>query len=176
MSNAASPRPASPSLVEIDKRGRPKHLTPTSPEYYTWYDEKGKRRQYPRRELDMLAKRYANDPTVEVTEVKCDRCREDNFPCYVQKPGFGKAKRCYTCCTGSCSFFKHDTVAEPSETPTNLTYLERAIGGLDAVLAGPVGELAAPLTRVQENLRNLREQLVGGPTTGGGSGVTGNGQ
>ena len=55
-------------------------------------------------------------------------------------------------------------------------YLERAIGGLDAVLAGPVGELAAPLTRVQENLRNLHKQLVGGPTSGGGSGVTGNGQ
>jgi hypothetical protein len=55
-------------------------------------------------------------------------------------------------------------------------YLERAIGGLDAVLAGPVGELAAPLERVQENLKNLREQLVGGPTLGGGSGSSGSGQ
>ena len=67
-------------------------------------------------------------------------------------------------------------MAEHIKPPTNLMYLERAIGGLDAVLAGPVGKLAAPLARVQENLRSLRDQLVGGPTAGGGSGTTGNGQ
>ncbi|KAK1923494.1 hypothetical protein DB88DRAFT_473170 [Papiliotrema laurentii] len=152
MSNAASPRPASPSLVEIDKRGRPKHLTPTSPEYYTWYDEK-----------EVVRKR--SDGRGNRGEVR-----------QVSKPGFGKAKRCYTCCTGSCSFFRPDAMAEHIKPPTNLTHLERAIGGLDAVLAGPVGELAAPLARVQENLRSLREQFVGGSTSGGGSGATGNSQ
>ena len=101
MSNAASSRefritsplirtgPASPPLVQLNKRGQPVLLDPSSPEYSTWYDEKGKRRQNPRRELEMLAlssvvvwrvplmsqKWYANDPTVEVIEEKCDRCR-----------------------------------------------------------------------------------------------------
>jgi hypothetical protein len=67
MSNvAASPRkfcmasslirtgPPTPPLVEVDKRGRPKHLTPSSPEYSTWFDEKGNRRQNPRRELETI--------------------------------------------------------------------------------------------------------------------------
>ena len=45
-------------------------------------------------------------------------------------------------------------MAEHIKSPTNLMYLERAIGGLDTVLAGPVGELAAPLARVVMKLRS----------------------